>query len=121
MTATDQLTDGQLVSLPAEAGDENKPRFEPNDAWLREATSTEQKTAMWRWFATRFEEPNTAMPNDGNGNVLFTDGGPFMADELLHERFDDSVGQETINEFVRSLQREAGNEWALKPLDRFGG
>ena len=58
MITTDKIADGKLLTLPPEAGDVNAPRFQPNDAWLRQAPPDQQKTAMWRWFATRYEEPS---------------------------------------------------------------
>ena len=70
MPATDKITGAALrrlprEELPLEAGDVNAPRFEPNDEWLRGASPQLQKIAMWRWFATRFEDPEdpeTAAP-----------------------------------------------------------
>lgn len=118
--ATDDLADGKLLSLPAEAGDVNAVRFEPNDDWLRRAAPALQKTAMWRWFATRYDDPREAVPNE-DGHFLYTDGGPFHADEVLHGRFDEVVPAEVIDELVASLQRSVGNDWALKPLDKSGG
>ena len=89
MPATDALIDGRLITLPPEAGDVDAPRCEPDDDWLREAPPQLQKTAMWRWFATRFEDPRTAVPHDEEGNYVFTGGrGPCLADDVLHERFD---------------------------------
>lgn len=121
MTVTDRLADGKLVNLPPEAGDVNAPRFEVNDGWLRKAPPDQQKTAMWRWFATRYEEPATATPHDDQGEFLFTDGEPVLADVVLHTRFDACVPKEVVDELVRSVQAEVGNEWALRRLDKFGG
>jgi len=121
MTATDSLIDGKLITLPPEAGDVNAPRFEPNDAWLRGASPEQQKTAMWRWFATHYEDPETAVPHDEQGGYVFTDGGPFLADGLLHERFDGCVPPAVVQELVQRVQEEVGNEWALRTLDKFGG
>jgi len=108
MTASDTITDGKLVYLPPEAGDIDKPRFQPDPDWLEAAEPTLQKAAMWRWFSTHYEDPETVTPHDDAGNYLFLDGGPFLADKV-------------IQELVRSVQAEAGNEWAAKVLDRFGG
>jgi hypothetical protein len=68
MIATDELTDGKLIDLPPEAGDVTQPRFEPVEAWLRSAEPAAQKTAMWRWFATRYEELGPSTPHDTAGN-----------------------------------------------------
>jgi hypothetical protein len=118
---TDQITDGQLIQLPPEAGDVNAPRFEPNDDWLRQAAPVEQKTAMWRWLATRYEDPVVATPHDTQGNYEYKDGGPYYADQLLHQRFGDIVSDNVIEEFVEKVQQAVGNEWALKGMDKFGG
>lgn len=123
MPATDTLIEGALIDLPPEAGDVNAPRFEPNDAWLRRASADEQKTAMWRWFATRYEDPDdpeSAMPHDGEGRRVFDDEeGPFHADEVLHRRFDGCVRREVIDELVQRLQQQVGNEWARRGPDQF--
>jgi hypothetical protein len=122
MTApTDELIEGRLITLPLEAGDINAPHFEPDDDWLRGAPPEQQKTAMWRWFATRFEDPRTAVPHDEQGEFLFTDGGPWLADELLHERFDAFVAEGVVDQLVRSVQARVGNEWAKRRLDESGG
>jgi len=121
MTATDTLTDGKLINLPPEAGDVNAPRFEPDETWLRGASPDQQKTAMWRWFATRYEDPDTAVPHDDDGGYVFTDGGPFLADEVLHERFDGCVPPAVVEALVKSVQQQVGNEWALRRLDKSGG
>lgn len=121
MTASDTITDGKLVYLPPEAGDIDKPRFQPDPDWLEAAEPTLQKAAMWRWFSTHYEDPETVTPHDDAGNYLFLDGGPFLADKVIPDRFEGLVPDEVIQELVRSVQAEAGNEWAAKVLDRFGG
>ena len=121
MPATDDLIDGQLIVLPAEAGDVNAPRFEPRDDWLRQAAPDQQKTAMWRWFATRFEDPETAVPHDEQGGYVFTDGGPWLADEVLHERFDRCVPADVVQSLVQRVRERVGNEWARRRLDESGG
>lgn len=121
MTASDTITDGQLVYLPPEAGDVNSPRFQPDPEWLESAEPTLQKAAMWRWFSTHYEDPDVATPHDGAGNYVFLDGGPFLADKVIPDRFEGFVPDDVIRELVHSVQAEAGNEWAAKVLDRFGG
>lgn len=120
MTVPERIFDGKLVPLPAEAGDVNAPRFDPVDSWLRTAPAIQQKAAMWRWFATRYEDPQVATPHDDQGNYVFTDGGPFRADEVLHERFDRCVVPEVVQELVGDVQAEVGNDWALRRLDKSG-
>ena len=121
MPATDELIEGKLLTLPPEAGDVDAPRFEPNDDWLREAPPKLQKTAMWRWFATRYEDPKAAVQHDDQGNYVFTEGrGPCFVDETLHERFDAFVPECVVEELVQSLQQESGNEWAKKRIEDAG-
>ena len=121
MTETDQLTDGQLIDLPPEAGDIYRPRFEPDEDWLQQASTLQQKTAMWRWLATHYEEPRVATPHDADGNYLFLDGGPFHTRALLEERFEGLVPSTVIQELIASVHSEVGEHWAERPLDRFGG
>lgn len=121
MTASDDITDGKLIYLPPEAGDVYKPRFDPDPTWLQAAEPTLQKAAMWRWFSTHYEDPETTTPHDEQGNYLFLDGGPYLADEVIPERFEGLVPDGVIRDLVRSIKSEAGNEWAPRHLDRFGG
>lgn len=121
MIASDKLTDGQLIDLPAEAGDPASARFEPHDDWLRRAAPLEQKGAMWRWFATHYDEPAESMPHDEAGNYLYTDGGPFSADIVLRERFGACVADDVLSDFIARVEAEGGAEWALKALDKEGG
>jgi hypothetical protein len=125
MPATDLLTDGQLIDLPPEAGDVNAPRFEPRDEWLRQAPPEAQKTAMWRWFATRYEnpsEPESAMPQDTEGRRVLEQGeGPFRVGEVLRERFRGTVAEPVIQELARRVEDAAGTLWARRGQDEFGG
>lgn len=121
MTVTERIGEGRVVDLPPEAGDLDATPFEPNDAWLQGAAPDQQKTAMWRWFATRYESPITAVPHDDQGEFLFLDGGPYHADEVLHDRFAAFVPREAIDALLEAVQAEAGNTWAPKSIDRFGG
>lgn len=126
MTVTERIGHGKVVNLPAEAGDVDSPRFSPNDEWLRDADATLQQAAMWRWFATRFESPITAVPHDPPSDdrpseFLFLDGAPAQVDQVLHDRFDPWVPAEVVDELVASVRAEAGNEWVPKTVDRFGG
>lgn len=125
MPAADNVTHTPNIPLPPEAGDVNAPRFDPNEDWLRRARPDEQKAAMWRWFATRYEEPGSpesAKPHDGEGRRVLDEGdSPFHADEVLHERFDRLVPREVVDDLVRGVQRSAGNGWARRGGDDFGG
>ena len=122
--ATDTVIDGPVVPLPPEAGDMDAPHFEPDDEWLRRAGPPEQKAAMWRWFATHYEDPGdpeTAAPHDAEGCRVYDDEGPFHADEVLHGRFDHCVPPAVVDELVQRVRQQAGNEWARRGMDEFGG
>lgn len=121
MTVTERIGEGKVIDLPPEAGDQDQPRFEPQNPWLQAASAELQKAAMWRWFATRFESPITAVPHDANGEFLFLDRGPFHADAVLHDRFDGLVPSDVVDDLVANVQAEAGNVWASKSLETFGG
>ncbi|APW35818.1 hypothetical protein RD110_00130 [Rhodoferax koreense] len=120
MIATDELTNGQLIDLPAAAGDLTQPRFEPVDDWLRGAPELEQKTAMWRWFATRYEEMELNTPHDEEGNFLIGEKKPVKADEVLAERFGAVVPAPVLQSLVQTLKDKVGNRWAVMPLDKVG-
>lgn len=121
MAVADKLAGHGVVSLPAEAGTIDAPVFEVNEAWLRSAQPALQKAAMWRWFATRYEDPKLTTPHDKDGGFLYTNGGPYHADQLLHHRFDAWVPAEVVSELVDALRDEVGNDWAPKPMDKAGG
>jgi hypothetical protein len=119
MIATDELTDGQLIDLPPEAGDANQPWFEPIDDWLRSAPRAAQKTAMWRWFATRYEELESSTPHDPDGTYFFgTKEPPAKADEVLRSRFAHLVPRDVLDELITGLQSRAGNLWSEVELDK---
>ena len=119
MIATDELTDGRLIDLPPEAGDVNQPRFEPDDGWLRGADAASQKTAMWRWFATRYEELETSTPHDQDGHYFFgTKEPPVSAAKVLRARFGAIVPAQVLAELVSSVQTKSGDAWAKVELDK---
>lgn len=120
MTVSERLSSEGLVDLPEEAGNINAPKFDPNEAWLSAAPSELQKAALWRWFATRFENPENAVPHDDEGNYLYGEGEPVLANDTLHERFDKLVPKEVIEQVIAAVQREVGNEWACKRMDKAG-
>jgi len=61
------------------------------------------------------------VPHDEQGGYVFMEGGPWLADEVLHERFDAFVPEGVVETLVRRLQQEVGNEWAKRQLDESGG
>jgi hypothetical protein len=121
MIATDELTDGQLIDLPPEAGDLSQPFFEPADDWLPRASPAEQKTAMWRWFATRYEELESSTPHDGEGEYFFgAKEPPVRADEVLRRRFEGRVPTAVLDELIAAVQAKVGNVWAVVVPDKLG-
>ena len=118
MIATDELTNGRLIDLPPEAGDVTQPRFEPVDDWLRKASELEQKTAMWRWFATRFEELAPSTPHDSEGNYDFGEKEPVKANEVLRQRFGSIVPQPVLQALIGAVTSKQGNQWAVMELDK---
>jgi hypothetical protein len=119
MISTDQLTDGQLIDLPPEAGDVNEPFFEPVESWLRRAEPVAQKTAMWRWFATRYEELASSTPNEQGGNYFFgMKDPPVHADKVLRQRFSTLVPSDVLEQLIADVQAKVGNVWAKVELDK---
>jgi hypothetical protein len=121
MIAADELTDGKRIDLPPEAGDVTQPRFEPVEAWLGSAEPAAQKTAMWRWFATRYEELGPSTPRDTAGNYFFgAKGPPVPAHEVLRKRFGGVVPAEVVEQLIADVQARAGNEWAEAQFHKLG-
>lgn len=122
MTIPDQLAPpGQgPVELPPEAGDLAAPRFEPDDSWLRHADDAQKKAAIWRWFATHFEDPREAVPHGPQGGFLFGDDEPVKADQTLQARFGRLVAPDVLKAVQDAIRAQAGNEWAHRRLDKSG-
>lgn len=93
---------------------------EVDDDWLREeADEAEQIDAMRRWFKSRYEDPANSTPWDGEEKkYVFVWGGPFDPNDVLQERFADSVPLPVVLELVDELWREVGDEWA--PIEHEG-
>jgi len=121
MSIPDRLWPQGPVDLPPEAGNIAASHFEPNDEWLAQATPELQKSALWRWFASRFEDPYHAVPhNERSEDYMWGEGEPIKADLALAERFRTLVPHTVIDEVARVLRDEVGNDWALKRLDKVG-
>ena len=119
MIATDELTDGRLIDLPPQAGDTTEPFFEPDDNWLRGAPPVAQKTAMWRWFATRSEELLPSTPHDADGHLFFgLKEPPVPANEVLWERFSALVPAVVLDSLLADVQDKVGNIWAKVEPDK---
>ncbi len=100
--------------LPAEAGEDGDGPFEPNDEWLRAAEPELQTEAMRRWFLARYEDPANATPYS-EGRYWFMHGGPHDPSDLLQERFSGVVDHEVVEDLVKELWLDVGDEWA--PID----
>lgn len=121
MSISDRLWPNGPVDLPPEAGNITTSHFEPNEAWLAQAAPELQKSVLWRWFATRFDDPHAAVPHsEHREDYLWGEGEPIKADLALAERFRTLVPHAIIDEVARALRDEVGNDWALKRLDKVG-
>lgn len=121
MSIPDRLWPEGPVDLPPEAGNPAASHFEPNEAWLAQASPKLQQAALWRWFASRFDDPYHAVPHNERGeDYLWGEGEPIKADLALAERFGAVVPHTIIDQVARALRDEVGNEWALKRLDKVG-
>jgi hypothetical protein len=121
MSIPDRLWPNGPVDLPPEAGNIAASHFEPNEEWLTQAAPEFQQAAMWRWFASRFEDPYHAVPhNEHSEDFMWGDGEPIRADRALAERFDTLVPPSVINSVSKAVRDEVGNEWAIKRLDKVG-
>ncbi|MEH3085162.1 MAG: hypothetical protein PGN26_01170 [Xylophilus ampelinus] len=131
LIASDALTDGRLIELPPEAGDVNAPRFEPEDDWLRAAEPAEQKAAMWRWFATRYEEitpggiaETASAPVEAELDkepVPEPADGPVRLDATLRERFAGRVPDAVIDDLVARVREQTVKDWMPLATDKAGG
>jgi hypothetical protein len=108
------------VELPQAAGSVDAPRFEPDDSWLRSADDSLKKAAIWRWFATHFEDPRGAVPNDGEGHFLYDEGEPVQADQVLAERFGTLVPAPVLAAVRDAICSEVGNDWVHRRMDKTG-
>lgn len=102
------------VELPRAAGGIDEPRFEPDEQWLRGADDSLKKAAIWRWFATHYEDPREAVPHDADGRFLYDDGEPVKADQALSERFGGLVSPEVLRAVQDAICSEVGNDWVHK-------
>lgn len=121
MSIPDRLWPAGPVDLPPEAGDAAASRFEPDENWLRQAPPELQQAVLWRWFASRFDDPRDAVPHQENsGDFMWGDDEPVIADQVLSERFAALVPHAVIQAVVSAIRDEVGNEWAIKRLDKAG-
>lgn len=99
--------------LPEDAGNPDVRPFVPNREWLATALPQEQIDAMRVWFLDRYEDPANETPWDGEDKAyVFVWGGPYDPNDVIQEEFDDIVPYEVMEELIRELWGEVGDEWA---------
>jgi hypothetical protein len=79
---------------------------------LEKADPELQKEVMKVWFHGHFEDPVHSCPyNSEEGGYQFIYGGPYEADEELHEEFSGIVPDDVIEELAEELTNECA-EWS---------
>jgi hypothetical protein len=106
------LEDDDAIDLPPQAGRESAAGFEPNDAYLADASAQERQEIMRRWFLSRYQDPAMETPHSTEEGYIYTHGGPYRADEELYDRFEDLCTEDEIEEAVDGLEADGIDEWA---------
>lgn len=92
---------------------------EIDDDWLKDASREEQQDAIRHWFLSRYEDPANETPWDGEEKAyIFVWGGPYDPNDVIQERFGDIVEYEVMEEVIRDLHRDVGEQWA--PIEHEG-
>ena len=84
---------------------------------VRGESSDVQKEIMEEWFRKNFEDPANETPYM-DGEYFFMHGGPYDAESVLRDEFDDIVPEEVIDDFIKDLAGECW-EWAPTPKGNF--
>ena len=84
---------------------------------VRDATPNVQKEIMEEWFRKNFEDPANETPYM-DGEYFFMHGGPYDAESVLRDEFDDIVPEEVIDDFIKDFAGECW-EWAPTPDGNF--
>jgi hypothetical protein len=100
----------------------HKERYysDSDDLWvmssqLKRLGKARKREYMLHWFHRNFEDPAQETPwSSKEGGYLYIWGGPYKADEVLHEEFGALVTEELIEEVAEEVQRE-GIYWAPGP------
>ncbi len=107
---------GELSNLPSEAHDnmfDVDGPFEPNNSWLETANRDDQRIAVRERFLARFCDPVHETPYNGReGGYQFIHGGSYDPADEIPSRFADIVDDDLIDEVVKELHDEVGEEWA---------
>ena len=82
---------------------------------LRSVESEEQLEIMREWFYERYEDPVNRTPyQSSEGGYIYIWGGPYSAQDVLHNRFVSIVPDDVINELVDEVEGVCW-EWAPTP------
>lgn len=112
--AAPQHGDMLLSDLPdPDTGWEPQPPFEPSDSELLMAERDRQMELMRDWFLARYCDPAHETPYESaEGGYIWIWGGPYHAEDELHERFGDVVDDEVIEALAEDLSSDGIYEWA---------
>lgn len=84
---------------------------------LNKADRDTQLKTMRQWFFNHYEDPVENCPHEtAEGGYMYLWGGPYDAEEVLREEFEDVVPQDAIDTLVQELREECF-EWSAKPTD----
>jgi hypothetical protein len=118
---TKRLLESEFSNLPPEAYDQffdiDGP-FNPDNNWLKSASPEDQKIAVKTWFLNRYCDPAMETPYNHEDGYIYINGGPYDPAEEISNRFEGLIDEQLINEVVRELYLEGGDEWAPISYER---
>jgi hypothetical protein len=80
---------------------------------LKRLGKARKREYMLHWFHRNFEDPARETPwNSKEGGYLYIWGGPYAADEVLHEEFGTLVTEKLIEDVAEEVQSEGIYDWA---------
>lgn len=74
-----------------------------------------QKNIIKKWFYENYEDPAENCPYD-DGEYIYIYGGPYSADDIIHDEFDGVFPKTPINEVIEELNNEC-IDWSAIPSD----
>lgn len=82
---------------------------------IRRMSAEEQREMMESWFRARFENPAERTPYESaEGGYIWIWGGPYDAEQVLRDEFEEFVPEPVIEELAGELSGEC-SEWAPTP------
>ncbi|MEX5748921.1 hypothetical protein [Massilia sp. X63] len=103
----------ECFELPIEAYRNESTKIEIDDHWLKSAPPHLQKQAMQEWFLSRYCDPAIETPYmSSEGGYIFVHGGPYDPDEVIQDRFHNSVPYRVMKSLINDLIDKTGSEWA---------